>query len=362
MSTRKVYQWFTEIRERLPLGKWQALGLAVVSLGVVLSERSTLSKISERLGVVGKADSVERRVQRWLSNPRIVLEGCCRAWARWVFESMVEEGKQVILLVDLTKLGEWLDVMMVGLAYRKRCIPLAWRCMVGQQTWEEAQVPLIGRLLSWIAPAVPEGCIPLVEADRGIGNSSALAEVVADMGWYFLFRVSDTVRVRLADGRQVCLADLIRPGKRWSGTGEVFKKAGWMHAHIHLIWRRSMAEPWCIITNAPRADGTAYAVRMWQEEGFRDLKGGGWQWQRSRLRQPGHAERLILALALAYALTLSLGTRAIRAGKAAMRHITRGRRHTYSVFRLGLRYFSHLKRSHQPFPIPLFLRPDPIFP
>lgn len=362
MSLKEVYQWLKEIEARLPLGKWQALGLAILSLGVVLSERSTLSKIAERLGMVGKADSIERRAQRWLSNPRIVLEACCRAWAAWVFESVVEEGERIILLVDLTKLGEWLDVMMVGLAYRQRCIPLVWQCMVGQHTWEEAQVLLIGKLLSWIAPAVPEGHTPLVEADRGIGNSSRLAAVVADMGWHFLFRVRDTVRVRLPDGRELSLADLIQGSTYWSGRGEVFKKGGWIQVYIHLIWKRSMADPWCIITNAPHASGTWYAARMWQDEGFRDLKGGGWQWQRSHVRQPAHAERLILALALAYAWTLSLGTRAIRAGKAVLRHITRGRRHTYSVFRLGLRYLSHLKHSRQPIHMTLFFRPDPIFP
>jgi hypothetical protein len=362
MSMGKVYQWFTEIQERLPLGKWQALGLAMISLGVVLSERSAISRIAEQLGMVGKADSMERRSQRWLANPRIMIEACCGAWASWVLESMEPEGEQIILLVDLTKLGKWLDVMMVGLAYRKRCIPLAWRCMVGQQSWEEKQVPLIAELLSWIAAAVPEGQTPLVEADRGIGNSSALAQVVAGMNWHFLFRVRDTVRVRLADGHETSLADLIQPGKHWSGTGEVFKKGGWVQAYIHLVWKRSMAEPWCIVTNAPQATAACYVARMWQDEGFRDLKGGGWQWQRSQVRTPDHAERLILALALAYAWTLSLGTRAIRAGKTVMRHITRGHRRTFSAFRLGLRYLSYLNHSRQSILMTLFFRPDLIFP
>jgi hypothetical protein len=362
MSKQKVYQWFVEIRERLPLGKWQALDLAMISLGVVLGECSAVSRIAEQLGMMGKADSVERRSQRWLANPRIVIAECCQAFAKWIMESVVAQGEPIILLVDLTKLGGWLDVMMVGLAYRKRCIPLAWRCMAGQQSWEEKQVPLIVELLSWIAPAMPAGHIPLVEADRGIGNSSALAQGVADMGWHFLFRVRDNVRVRLTDGRQMSLADLIRPGRPWSGSGEVFKKGGWVSVHIHLIWKRSMTEPWCIVTNAPQAPAAWYVARMWQDESFRDLKGGGWQWQRSQVRKPDHAERLILALALAYAWTLSLGTRAIRAGKSVMHHITRGRRHTFSVFRLGLRYLSHLKRSHQSIPMTLFFRPDSVFP
>jgi hypothetical protein len=354
LSIKEVYQWCKEIHARLPLSKWQALGLAVLSLGVVLSERSTLSKMAEKLGMMGKADSVERRAQRWLSNPRIVLRKCCQAWARWVISS-VAAGERVILLVDLTKLGGWLDVMMVGVAYRKRCIPLAWRCMTGQHKWDEAQVAIIDELLSWVAPAVPPGIVPLVEADRGIGNSSQLAGMVAGRGWHFLFRVADAVRVRLADGREKRLAEMVKRGQRWSASAQVFKKGGWSAVYVHLIWRRSMNDPWCLITNAPDARGSWYATRMWQDEGFRDLKGGGWQWHRSQVRLADHAERLILALALAYVWTLSLGTRAIRAGKTTLRHITRGHRHTYSVFRLGLRYFHHRVRSQLPIPMRLYL-------
>jgi hypothetical protein len=357
MNHEQVYQWYQEIHERLPLSKWQAKGLAIFSLGVVCSERSTLSKIAEQMWKFGRAESIERRLRRWIANPRIVLAACCRMWSKWVLDSVLGKG-QIILLVDLTKLGDRLDVLMVGLSYRRRCIPLAWRCLPGNQPWPQSQVEIIAELLEWVAWGVPEGMIPLVQADRGIGNSSDLMKVVKRMEWHFLFRVNASSSLRLADGRQVTLSDLIRPGKRWSGTGVLFQNE---HAveqvYVHLLWRSSMPEAWCLVTNAADVTHAPYAQRIWQEEGFRDLKSGGWQWQRSQVRHLAHAQRLILALALAYAWTLSLGTQAIRAGTALRRQLVSGRRRRLSVFRLGLRYLYHLSRIQQPPLMALFFRP-----
>jgi hypothetical protein len=118
-----------------------------------------------------------------------------------------------------------------------------------------------------------------------------------------------------------------------------------------------MPEAWCLATNVPSLDARRYAVRMWQEESFRDLKSGGWNWQRSQVQSLSHANRLVLVLALAYAWTLSLGTLAIRAGKVLRRQLARGRRHRLSVFRLGLRYLYHLHYYNLPVPFTLFFRP-----
>lgn len=356
MNPEQVYQWYEQIRQRLPLSRWQARGLAILSLGIVWSERSTLSKIAEKLWRFGQVESVERRLQRWIANPRIVVEACCRMWARWVIGSLIER-ERIILLVDLTKLSDRLDIMMVGLAYRGRCIPLAWRCLPGNQPWPQSQVEIIMELLGWVASGVPQDCIPLVQADRGIGNSSDLMKAIGRLGWHFLFRVNDSSSLRLGDGRQVVLSALIRPGKRWSGRGVLFQDPQAIEVYVHLIWRRSMPEAWCLVTNAADVPHALYARRVWQEEGFRDLKSGGWQWQRSQVRLLDHADRLILALALAYTWTLSLGTLAVRAGKALRRTLSRGRRRKYSVFRLGLRYLHYLIHAQEPILMALFLRP-----
>lgn len=356
MTMKEVYQLCEEIRQWLPLKKWQAMGLALFSLGVVLSERSTLSKVAEKLWFAGRADSLERRFQRWIANPRIDIRMCCQSWVRWVLSSMVDL-EEVMLLVDLTKLSDRLDILMVGVAYRKRCIPLTWACLPGNQPWPEGQVSIIAELLKVVAASLPTGITPVVQADRGIGHSSNLMAVVEDMGWHFLFRVKQNAHLQLTDGQPVELSALLRPGHSWSGQGILFPTRRSTPLHVHLVWQRSMSEAWCLATNAPALDARRYALRMWQEEGFRDLKSGGWNWQRSQVRSLSHANRLLLVLVLAYTWTLSLGTLAIRAGKSLRRQLARGRRRRLSVFRLGLRYFYHLCYRHLPLPFILFFRP-----
>lgn len=356
MTIKEVYQLFEEIREWLPLKKWQAMGLALFSIGIVLSERSTLSKVAEKLWFAGRADSLERRFQRWIANPRIEVSTCCQAWVRWVFSSMVDL-EEVMLLVDLTKLSDRLDILMVGVAYRKRCIPLAWVCLPGNHPWPEGQVSLIADLLAGVAAGLPPGITPVVQADRGIGNSSRLMAEVEALGWHFLFRVNSSSYLELTDGQRVKLCDLVQPGKSWSGQGILFPTRRSTPLYVHLRWSRSMSEAWCLATNAPTLEARHYALRMWQEESFRDLKSGGWNWQRSQVYEVSHANRLVLALVLAYAWTLSLGTSVIRSSKSLRRQLARGRRHRLSVFRLGLRYLYYLCSHNLPFPSAFFFRP-----
>jgi hypothetical protein len=47
--------------------------------------------------------------------------------------------------------------------------------------------------------------------------------------------------------------------------------------------------------------------RSWIEQGFKDLKRGGWQWQKTRIRDPKRAARLWLALAVATFWVISVG-------------------------------------------------------
>lgn len=347
MGLRTLYQWSAEIRAQMPnLSKPQAWGLAIFSFGVARARHCFASRVSENLGLLGKADSVERRLQRFLANGRIEVQVCCRAWARWVLNSLA--GGDIVLLVDETKLGKWLGVMVIGLAYRKRCIPLAWRCY-RQEEWPARQVAIITELIDEVAEALPAGCTPLLQADRGIGTSPDLIRVVRQRGWDYLFRVQGQTRFRFPDGRTVALASLVKPGGYWAGQGHVFKKAGWLPMFAQVIWKSGYEEPWCLVTNRAGLAGTRYALRAWQEQSFKDLKSGGWQWQDSQVRIPDHADRLVLVLAVAYAWMLALGTLVACLGDELKPLVTRGKkRPRYGVFRQGLRYFTHLVHSEKP--------------
>ena len=129
MSLGELYNWQAQIREMFSaLGYWQSLVLAMYSLGMVLARQSAPSKVAEKLGVLGKPDTVQRRLERFVDNDGIQWQGCCVAWSRWVISRY--SGERLIVLVDETKLGQHLSVMMVGLAAvcRWRGGPMIRRC------------------------------------------------------------------------------------------------------------------------------------------------------------------------------------------------------------------------------------------
>jgi hypothetical protein len=98
--------------------------LAALSFGLGLSGRCTLSVVARSLSSLGKPDTVERRLQRFISNPRIEMASCCAKLSRWVIGSL-PAGKPLLLmlLVDETSLQDHLKVMVVSLAYRGKPSP-----------------------------------------------------------------------------------------------------------------------------------------------------------------------------------------------------------------------------------------------
>lgn len=343
MSREQFYQVWGRLSKQFPcLSKPLLTGLTLLVLGIIRAEASTLTKIAEALPQWGKPDTLERRLQRWLDNDRVGIGACQACWISWLLATYGR--RRLILLVDETKLGQHLSVMVVGLPCYGRCLPLVWGCYVPGQTTGEGQVARIVRLLGQIRAVAGATISPLVEADRGIGTSPDLLRAIAGLGWRYLVRVQNDSRVQVGHvqrgkRRVACwrkAGDLVQAGQHWRGAGVVFKKRGKLSAYVHVLWRWGEKEAWCLVTNDPILRGEVYAVRNWQEQGFRDLKRGGWHWNRSQVWQVAHAERLLLALVVSYSWMMSLGTALFTASERST--VTRGRRQRFSQFRLGLRW------------------------
>jgi hypothetical protein len=339
MNLKQVYQWSDEIaRHFLKLSKPQVFNLAAASLGVIAARDCRLALVAEELSVLGKAESVERRLRRLLDNDHLEREACQKAWIRWVLRHFQAEA--IVLVVDETKLGVHLATMMVGLAYRQRCIPLAWRCYPAQGTGPyppEGQVALIVDLLRQVDEVLMGQMAVCVQADQGIGTSPDLMRAVQALGWHYLFRIQGSCHV-LLDGWQDCeVRSLVEKGGYWAGRGQVFKGDGWsLTMDLRLIWEAGYDQAWYLATNQPLLEGHEYGQRNWAEQSFRDLKSGGWKWDDSQVWQADHAERLILILALAYACILNYGsleadtTQAVRANRKRVHP-------RLSIFRMGMR-------------------------
>lgn len=349
MPQNILYQWETEIAKHLPsLNSWQVANVALFSYGVVQAESSQQTKICRRLSAYGQRPSLERRLQRLLANKALNVSAVCREWIRWVWIALGSPD-QLTLLVDETKLSSHLGIMMVGLAYEKRCLPLVWHCYEVTRYPRCGQVGLIFNLLMHVQKALPSTVTPLVLADRGIGTSPRLCRLIDEvLGWRYLLRVTCQTKIVTAE-TDYAIAQQVQPGEIWYAHGKIFKQRGKIPAHAIAIWSEGYDEPWALVTNDPQLTGFEYAQRNWQEQGFRDIKSGGWHWDQSHVWMPQHARRLLLLLVLAYAWVVALGS-VVFATDQQSRPKTFADGHQerrYSVFREGLFYWDAMVSGQQ---------------
>jgi hypothetical protein len=341
MNPRRLYQWVKGTSKTWTgLTRHGQKNIEVFSRGVVVSQSSCVRRIASHVG--GQPDSQRRRLQRFLGR-EFDLEVFFEQWTR----SVLAEAKprQVVLVVDETKLKASWGVMVVGLVFERRCIPLAWAVYGANDTKAypaEGQVGMILRLMRCVQAGLPPDTPVRVLADRGIGTSPRLMRGLMALGWTFLFRVTKQSKIMLPDGQAVTFYDQVTaPGQRYAASGLVFKQRGLVPAHVRVLWAEDAHERWALVTNDPTLSGWEYAQRMWIEEAFRDLKSHGWQVEDAALTDPQRMARLWVLLVVAYAWMLFLGQALAAAGiTLAPKRLPDGslvRR--WSLFREGRRAF-----------------------
>jgi hypothetical protein len=304
MNNRELYQWVKRESKRWPgMTRHFRENVVVFSRAVARAQSSQLRKIAGCAG--GRVDSQRRRLQRFVSQEKD-LNTFFRGWSKTVVKGI--GTKSVVLVVDETKLKDELGMMVVGVDYEGRCIPVAWRVYRANSADDypdEGQSRLVIRLLKQVKAGLPAGTRVLVLADRGIGTSPLLMRGIMALGWTFLFRVTRMSKIVLPDGRDITFHDQVTaPGQHYAASGRVFKRRGQVPAHVRVVWGHHAKQSWSLVTNDPTLTGWEYAPRMWAEEAFRDLKSLGWQLEQACLADPLRIARLLVFLVVAYAWLL----------------------------------------------------------
>lgn len=315
MNPKRLYQWVKRNSKQWGGTRHFQANVVLFSQGVARTSSSQVRRIAGSVGL--RPDSARRRLQRFLSN-HIDWAGFVTGWTRSVLAQI--KPKVAVLIVDETKLRDRLGVMVVGIAYHERCIPLAWRVYRANDAEgypSEGQVKMILALLKQVQAGIPARLPVRVLADRGIGTSPDLMRDIMAMHWTFLFRVTKMSKIVLPDGQAVTFYDQVTaPGQTYQAEGEVFKKRGRVPAHVRVFWHPEAQEPCALVTNDPSLSGYEYASRMWIEEAFRDLKSHGWQVEAAALICPQRMARLWILLVVAYAWLLFWGHAAEAAGRS----------------------------------------------
>ncbi len=311
--------------------------------GLFLSRSVHLSKIANKIPMTkATLPSATRRLSRLLDNPALRVRTWYEPLARRLLECQAEAHGEIRLIVDGSKVGFGHRLLMVGLAYRRRALPIAWSWVRSEKGHSSSYKQRA--LLEYVHKRLlPEGSPAkkrvLVVGDSEFGAITTL-EQLEEWGWYYVMRQKSS--------HLVC-SEQPQPQQQWRPLGELIERRGervWLegallsrsHArrtNLLLYWKRGEKEPWLLATNLPdrREAFSAYKRRMRIEEMFADFKGHGFDLESTHLRHFERLSRLTLAVAMLYVWLVENGAQAIKGGQRRL--VDRSDRRDCSVFRIG---------------------------
>ena len=111
--------------------------LAMMITGIVLSRDAQLSQMSSEVPVAVKEKSVEMRLRRWVKHGKIDADVIYMPFARQILASLA--NALLVLVMDGSQAGRGCMVLMVGVLYKQRALPIAWVAYKGKKGHTGAQ-------------------------------------------------------------------------------------------------------------------------------------------------------------------------------------------------------------------------------
>lgn len=324
----------------------QSKVIALFVLGAIRAQSIVLPRVAEALLLESeaKASSIERRLERFLSNRRIEPE---TTWDEFLSHLLSAfQGKSLRLVIDLTPYEEHAQIIYVGLVQQSRVLPLAWKVMPGQETWESGLWDNVDALFQRISPFLQgSDCTLLGDSAFGCFPMVRLCE---KYHWHYLFRIcaSHTCQPKTAEGtfRSSCsVASLVpHPGNRWYGAVRLWKETP-IDTQLSAYWKPDEEDALLVISDRPAGGNRLqeYRLRWRVESTFQDFKSRGWDWEQCHIRRLDRLNRLLLVLFIAIWWLTHLAASCIHHGWRD--RYDRHDRRDKGIFRLGRLYLLDLE-------------------
>ncbi len=259
------------------------------------------------------AQSRQRRIQRWLNNPRINVH---RIYKSLIKSALAEWQEESIFLTLNTSLF-WEEYCLIRLAvvHRGRALPVVWRVL----KHDSASVAFADyrEMIQQATARLPESAEVILLADRGFIHTELMAMLTTELGWHYRIRIKSNTWIwrgnwcqpknfHLNYGQAICLHNV-----------QIHK--GEFYGTVHVIIGRNNVngELWAIISNQKTTLQTfaEYGLRFDIEENFLDDQSGGWNVQRSMIRNVCALSRLWFILAVATLYVSAQGVEVVDRGK-----------------------------------------------
>jgi len=323
--------------------------MALLLVGLQQARGIHLSQIVNRWpGLVGKVASLVNRLRRFLTNPQVEV----RRWYEPLAQLLIARfaGQPIRLIIDCTKGGFNFRMMSISIAYKRRALPLVWSIHRGRKGHVDYHEQL--KLFAYVHQLIGDGATVWVLGDAGFESVHLLNWLLAK-NWHFVLRHPGKNQVR-------------RPGQPWVKLSVIPVQAGetqtvgWVeltekHAAgpfwLIIHWAKGEEEPWFLLSDVSGECKLIrlYAIRMWTEEMYGDMKGHGFALEATHLDDPDRIARLVLAVCINFVWFITLGAWIVKRG---LRHfVDHKRRRDKSYFRIGLDWIDRCLRLDDPVPL-----------
>ena len=323
-----------ELENQLPWSsKAQTKNLALLTQGLVFGRKCSIGNLVSEYPLEGRRESLENRLRRFLSNSQV-------GWKRH-YSPLVSNllsgwtDKEINLVMDRTDMGQERSILMLGLAFKHRTIPLNWRVLEFGGTGEEIQKKLLGEVAGYI----PKGKRVMFYGDsefRAVG----LQIYCREKGWGWQVGVKSDTLFRTENEEWKPLKTLmVEKGKRrYVHNLTLTKSSSLKNVHLIVDWTHDWKTPRYIICHQETGSRSwrRGRKRYWIEPTFRDWKSYGFDLEASHMTSFERFERLLLGMSTATLWLLCLGHWLENTGRHTW--LTATHRRDYSLFRLGRDY------------------------
>ena len=277
------------------------------------------------------AQSRQRRIQRWLNNPRINVH---RIYGSLVKTALFDWSEsKLFLALDTSLFWDEYCLVRLSVVHKGRALPLIWRVM----KHESASISFADyrEMLKQAKVRLPESVKVILLADRGFVHTELMAMLTTQLGWHYRIRIKSSTWIWRGKwcqpknfhfhlGEAICLHNV-----------QIHK--GEFYGVVHVILGRNSVngELWAIVSNEKTTLQTfaEYGLRFDIEENFLDDQSAGWNVQRSMIRDVCALSRLWFVLSVATLYVTAQGVDVVHTGKRRWvdTHWFRGN----SYFRIG---------------------------
>jgi hypothetical protein len=291
-----------------------------------------------------KAQSVERRWQRFMDNQRIAVIAIYMPLVLAALSGWRQQ--RLYLALDTTVLWNRFCMIHLSVVCCGRAVPLLWRVLDhGSATVAFEEYKPVLRRARWLLRQHPD---VMLLADRGFANHE-LMNWLRHSGWHYCLRLPCDVFVHTPRRYPVMIRTLYPP----LGEARLYEHVGvWLdgghRCNLVLATVQGAKESWAVLTDEPPTLQTLwqYALRFRVEELFLDSKSGAFQLEDSRLRSTAALDRLYLVAAIALLVATTQGMAVQLAGlrQQVDPHWRRG----ISYLKIGLRWLQGVLHKGRP--------------